>query len=188
MDEQLASAAQPRASVDLQRLKQQGAADGNAFLAGSSIHARQRQQQDRGQFLTSHDVHIYPWIANIWSRLCQALHKLCTSFFLLLFLFSFFSCCLPPCFSRFLIFLDSSLPSVCKSPSKGLVDWMAGRLPAAQLVPMLPKLLLQLLGARPTGTAHATLCNKHKPHHNTFNSTSNSSQYLFQHNPCASFS
>ncbi|KAL3133704.1 hypothetical protein ABBQ32_008201 [Trebouxia sp. C0010 RCD-2024] len=53
VDEQLASGLQPRASidrasVDMQRLKQQPADGSNAFLAGSSTHARQRQQQDRG--------------------------------------------------------------------------------------------------------------------------------------------
>ncbi|KAL3143253.1 hypothetical protein ABBQ38_002103 [Trebouxia sp. C0009 RCD-2024] len=63
VDEQLASVLQPRASidrasVDLQRLKQQPADGSSAFLAGSSTHARQRQQQDRGaQVQQQHPTH-----------------------------------------------------------------------------------------------------------------------------------
>jgi hypothetical protein len=47
VDESLPAAqAQPRASVDLQRLKQQQP-DSTAFLASTSTHARSRQAQDR---------------------------------------------------------------------------------------------------------------------------------------------
>ena len=48
MDETLPVAqAQPRASVDLQRLKQQQQPDNTAFLASTSTYARSRQAQDR---------------------------------------------------------------------------------------------------------------------------------------------
>jgi len=47
VDESLPAAqAQPRASVDLQRLKQQQP-DNTAFLASTSTYARSRQAQDR---------------------------------------------------------------------------------------------------------------------------------------------
>ena len=41
------SQVQPRASVDLTRLKQQPL-DGHAFLASTSAHARARQQPEKG--------------------------------------------------------------------------------------------------------------------------------------------
>ena len=49
LKEALASAQpQPRASAEVRRLKQQSS-DSSAFLAGSSTHARARQQQELGQ-------------------------------------------------------------------------------------------------------------------------------------------